>query len=104
MINEDANKQRFWRDHVLAAKREQLTYVDHAKQHDPNPPALYYWSTMLRRKGLMEQPVPAFVELKVESSASSLWSLPHARVPLANGLELELPGLNEQTLRWLAAL
>lgn len=97
-------KQQFWRDHILAAKKEQLSYAEYAKRHDLNRQALYNWSLALRRKGLLDPPTPAFVELKVESSVSSLWSLPHARVRLANGVELELPGLNEQALRWLAAL
>jgi hypothetical protein len=63
------NKQRFWRGHLLAAKCEQLTYVDYAKQHDLNLQALYYWSMILRRKGPLEQ--PAFVELKVTTRSKT---------------------------------
>lgn len=99
-------KQQFWRDHILAAKREQQTYADYAKQHDLNRQALYSWSMMLRRKGLLERPASAFVELKVDqvSSIQRLSAATEVRVRLANGVELELAGLNEQTLRWLAAL
>lgn len=99
------NKQRFWRDHVLAAKREQLAYVDYAKRHDLNPQALYSWSTTLRRKGILEeQATQAFAEVKVGRLPASSAAPTEARVRLANGLELELVRLNEQTLRWLAAL
>lgn len=97
-------KQQFWRDHLLAAKKEQLSYAEYAKRHGLNRQALYNWSMTLRRKELLKQSTPAFVELKVEPSVPTLPPSARARVRLANGVELELPGLNEQTLRWLAAL
>ena len=100
------SKQQFWRDHLLAAQRDQLTYAEYAKQNGLNLQALYHWSMTLRRKGILEQSASAFVELKAER-ASPIRSLPApagARVRLTNGIELELLGLNEQTLRWLAAL
>lgn len=101
------NKQKFWRDHILAAKREQLTYADYAERHDLNLKAMYYWSMTLRRKGILEQPASAFVELKVKRASPihrEAPSVTSTRVRLANGVELELSGVNEQTLRWLAAL
>lgn len=100
-------KQRFWRDHIQAAKRDQQTYADYARQHNLNLKALYYWSMTLRRKGLLEQPAPAFVELQVKRTSSvrsEASFITSARARLTNGVELELTGLNEQTLRWLAAL
>jgi|SRR5690606_18512455 len=97
-------KQQFWRDHILAAKTQQLSYAAYARRHGLNRQALYNWSMMLRRKGLLAQQTPAFVEVKIERPAVGPESLIRARVRLANGVELELPGLNEQTLRWLAAL
>lgn len=101
------SKQRFWRDHIQAAKHEQLTYAEYAKRHNLNLKALYYWSMTLRRRGVLEQPAPAFVELKVKRTSSvrpETFSVASARVRLANGVELELSDVKEQTLRWLAAL
>lgn len=101
------NKQKFWRDHILAAKRAQQTYSEYAKQHDLSLNALYYWSMTLHRKGILQQSAPAFVELKVERASPIHREAPSftgTRVRLANGVELELSDVNEQTLRWLAAL
>lgn len=97
-------KQQFWRNHILAAKKEQLSYAEYAKRHGLNRQALYNWSVTLRRKELLEPSTPAFVELKVEPPVSPLPPSTRARVRLANGVELELTGLNEQLVRWLAAL
>ena len=102
------DKQQFWRDHLLAARGSQLSYAQYAKKHSLSLQALYYWSMTLRRKGLLDQPASAFVELKVNpatqvgatrSSATSSF-----RACLPNGVVLELEGLNEQMLRWLASL
>lgn len=98
------SKQQFWRDHVLAAKRDQLTYADYAKQHDLNLQAMYSWSMTLRRKGMLEQEAPAFAEVKVERPAVSSAAPTGVRVRLVNGVELEQGGLNEQLVKWLAAL
>ncbi|HTF83007.1 MAG TPA: hypothetical protein VL987_00410 [Cellvibrio sp.] len=100
------NKQQFWREHVLAAQRSNLSYAKYAKEHDLSVQALYSWSTTLRRKGLLETVTSAFVELRADQVPSDpAPRLPvEARVRLANGVELELTALNEHTLRWLASL
>lgn len=100
------SKQQFWRDHIVAAQRDQLTYAEYAKQHRLNLKALYNWSMTLRRKGLLEQPASNFVELKVDKAlpTHSAASVTEARVRLVNGVELALSDVNEQTLRWLASL
>lgn len=100
------SKQRFWRDHIVAAQAGPLTYAHYAKQHGLNIKALYNWSMTLRRKGLLEQPGSAFVELKVEKifPTQGAASPPEAHVRLVNGVELASTGINEQTLRWLALL
>lgn len=100
------SKQRFWRDHIVAAQRGQLTYAEYAKQHSLNIKSLYNWSMTLRHKGLLEQAESAFVELKVDSASPtrSAVSRTEAHVRLVNGVELALTGVNEQTLRWLASL
>ena len=102
------DKQRFWRDHLLAAQASQLSYAQYAKKHSLNLQALYYWSMTLRRKGVLDQPASAFVELKVKPTAQVGADHPSAnssfRARLPNGVVLELEGLNEQMLRWLASL
>lgn len=40
-------KQQFWCDHLLVAKKDQLSYADYAKHHDLNRQALYNWSLIL---------------------------------------------------------
>ena len=103
-----SDKQQFWRDHLLAAQASQLSYAQYAKEHSLNLQALYYWSMTLRRKGLLDQPASTFVELKVKPAAQVGAAHPPAnaslRARLPNGVVLELEGLNEQTLRWLASL
>ena len=100
------SKQQFWREHVLAAQRSQLSYAKYAAEHDLNVQSMYSWSTTLRRKGLLDPPTSAFIEAKVDPVRPDLGShLPmRVRVRLANGVELELSAVNEQTLRWLASL
>lgn len=98
------SKQLFWHDHILAAKRDQQTYAEYAKRHQLNLQAMYYWSMTLRRKGILEQAAPAFTEVKVGRPQASSVAPTGARVRLANGVELELSDVKEQTLRWLAAL
>lgn len=100
-----SDKQQFWRDHLLAAQASQLSYAQYAKKHNLNLKGLYYWSMTLRRKGLLDQPASAFVELMVKPAAQPhLHPSSSLRARLPNGVVLELEGLNEQTLRWLASL
>ena len=103
-----SDKQQFWLDHLVAARANQLSYAQYAKKHSLNLQALYYWSMTLRRKGLLNQSASAFVELKVKPAAQIGAAHPSAnpsfRARLPNGVVLELEGLNEQTLRWLASL
>jgi hypothetical protein len=98
------SKQLFWHDHILAAKRDQQTYAEYAKRHQLNLQAMYYWSMTLRRKGMLKQSMPVFMEAKVERPAVISAAPTGVRVRLVNGVELELAGLSEQLVRWLAAL
>lgn len=47
-------RQRFWRDHVLAAAAYSGTIVEYAKAQNLKTKDIYQWKTSLTKRGLMD--------------------------------------------------
>ncbi len=75
-------KQRYWLKHIETAEREGLSPRVYAERHGLRTAQLYYWRSMLRRRGVLEtKNEPAeFVPVRVRDT----WS--EVRVHLPNGV------------------
>ena len=47
-------KQRYWLKHIETAEREGLSPRVYAERHGLRTAQLYYWRSMLRRRGVLE--------------------------------------------------
>ncbi len=88
-------KQQYWLDHILAAKKSELSFADYAKQHQLNIKALYNWRKLLQKKGLLgtaEHKESAF--LKVSSlPTNALSNRTSITVTLPNGVRIDIPSI-----------
>ena len=48
-------RQKFWRDHVLAAATFDGTIVEYAKANNLNTKDIYQWKTSLTKRGLLDR-------------------------------------------------
>jgi len=48
-------RQKFWRDHVLAAAASDGTIVEYAKANGLKTKDIYQWKTSLTKRGLLER-------------------------------------------------
>ena len=96
-------KQQFWKDHIKQALSEKVSLTDYAKQHNLDLKALYNYKSILLKKGALPETASAFAKAKIVSKPEALMPMPvHVRFP--NGVVLELPNANADTLASLMAL
>ena len=48
-------RQKFWREHVLAAAAFDGTIVEYAKANNPKTKDIYQWKTSLTKRGLLDR-------------------------------------------------
>ena len=68
-------RQRYWRDHVLAAASHDGSIVAYAAANGLKARDLYQWKTALTRRGFLlaekEKPLSEFAEVKVSAKPAS---------------------------------
>ena len=91
-------KQAFWLEHLQAADRSSQSLSTYAQTHELNVKQLYYWSKVLRQRGLHGHQAPS----------SALFKKAHVvpngtcRILLPSGVTLELDSVPEPA--WLGQL
>jgi len=91
----------FWAAHVAAAKLEETSASEYARQHGLAVKTLYYWRRKLKNSITTDPPLPnsKFIALRIAPGASQQ---NNCTLALPSGLRLEMSAL--PTPEWLAAL
>jgi transposase-like protein len=91
----------FWAAHVAAARLEETSASEYARQHGLAVKSLYYWRSKLKKSDTTALPLPnsKFVALRIAPGVSQQ---SNCTLALPSGLRLELSAL--PTPEWLAAL
>ena len=94
------SKQAFWLEHIQAADRSDQSLSSYAQTHELNVKQFYYWSKVLRQRGLLgsvnaPSAAPLFHKARVVASGA-------CRIILSGGLVLEWDTTPEPA--WLGQL
>jgi len=88
-------RQRYWRDHVLAAAASDGTIVEYAKANNLKTKDIYQWKTSLAKRGLLkgssEKSDVDFVEVLAKPAGTAIEEkAPTCRLTLSCGSVLEI--------------
>ena len=82
-------RERFWLDHLRAARRQGQTLKAYAQTHGLSVSALYSARSTLKRRGVLSEPAtsaPTLVPVRIPPAAGAAF-----RVHLPNGVVVEVP-------------
>ena len=96
------DKQRFWHEHIQAAKKKNIPLSHYAQHHNLDSKALYRWKSALEKRFVVEKTDPTpFVKVKPESEKHRTEKL---TVVLPNGIRIEAPADSELLVELLRKL
>ena len=81
-------KERFWYDHIEAARRSDQSLVQYAQSHSLKVTTFYNYRSVLRKKGVLE---PATEKSFVKARVTKTPELDYAVVILPTGIRVQIP-------------